>query len=179
MRGELLEPQNGGHALTREPLPRDRTVRASNQEIECDGAAAKMESAGVIGAVLDHDGHRDIATGLDFSRNVEGYPQRIDRRVGHGAIHGSAGAREPGARIAPGDSERQRETDPDPARQSYGVATSEPSSAWMFLSGLYTNGVPAVFPPQRIPTSLTLVPLVIWKTGDPLSPEPSRAETNV
>ncbi len=62
-----------------------------------------------------------------------------------------------------------------PARQN---VVRGPSSCSTFLSGLKTNSDDPL-PPQRIPSNLTLVPLMTRNTGEPLSPEPTPALTNV
>src|SRR6476661_6690491 len=54
-----------------------------------------------------------------------------------------------------------------------------PRSVVTLASGLNTNWVPPELPPQRMPASLTLVPLVTWKTSEPLSPPPTPADTKV
>ena len=61
---------------------------------------------------------------------------------------------------------RNRDDRPDPRLgrnvdiEDYCVAVNDPSSLMMALSGLYTNIEPSDAPPQRIPTSLTVLPPV-------------------
>jgi len=43
-----------------------------------------------------------------------------------------------------------------------------PNSCWICVIGLNTEIVP--LPPQLMPTSTTFGKVVIWKTGEPLSP---------
>ncbi len=53
---------------------------------------------------------------------------------------------------------------------------SGPSSCSMFAIGLYTNSVPAPFPPQRMPSRFTPEP-VSKNTSEPESPGPTPAVT--
>ena len=53
---------------------------------------------------------------------------------------------------------------------------SGPSSCSMFAMGLYTNSVPAPFPPQRMPSRFTPEP-VSKNTSEPESPAPTPAVT--
>src|SRR5688500_7556419 len=57
-----------------------------------------------------------------------------------------------------------------PLNQVYLVAVTAPSSCTICLSGDITKYELSDAPPQRMPTSVTLSPLVIRKTGEPLSP---------
>src|SRR5690606_38194572 len=57
---------------------------------------------------------------------------------------------------------------------------SEPSSRSMPDIGLNTNRLPEELPPQRMPSSVTLLPLPDQaNTGEPLSPPPTPAFTKL
>src|SRR5690606_15412048 len=86
--------------------------------------------------------------------------------------------RHPGGHAADARRRRRAPLRRAPVRRRQNVV-SEPSSRSIPDMGLNTDCVPDVLPPHRMPTSLTLLPLVHSNTGEPLSPPPTPAFTRL